>query len=209
MPLVDVELSTARHELPGDVCAFLREAERRIDCFQRERIIPSFVASDFTQVYAVLESLAQVAVSPGNLFCEWGCGFGVVTCLAAMLDFDACGIEIEGELVDHARQLASDFDLPVEFVCGSFIPPGSEDCFQPNQKFTWLTTDTSPDEDRELGPADFDVIFAYPWPDEEFVVERLFERYAGVGALLVTYHGGEEFRLRRKKSPKIRRQRKR
>jgi hypothetical protein len=209
MPLVEVELSTARHELPGDVCAFLREAQARIDCFQRDRIIPSFVASDFTQVYAVLEYLAQVAVSPGNLFCEWGCGFGVVTCLAAMLDFDACGIEIEGELVDHARQLASDFDLPVEFICGSFIPQGSEDCFRPNQQFTWLTTDTGPDEDRELGPADFDVIFAYPWPDEEYVVERLFERYAGVGALLVTYHGGEEFRLRRKKSPKIRRQRKR
>jgi hypothetical protein len=43
-----------------------------------------------------------------------------------------------------------------------------------------------------------DVVFAYPWPDEESVTGELFDRYAGAGALLVTYHGGDDFRLRRK-----------
>jgi hypothetical protein len=42
------------------------------------------------------------------------------------------------------------------------------------------------------------VIFAYSWPDEELVVGELFDRYAGAGALLLSYHGGDEFRLRRK-----------
>src|ERR1700676_814825 len=120
MPLVDVELLTEASELSGEIKAFLREAERRIEEFQRDRIIPSFVPSDFGQVFAVLQTLARGAVSPGMLFCEWGSGFGVVTCMAAMLEFDAWGIEIEAELVDYAQQLAADFDLPVEFVCGSF-----------------------------------------------------------------------------------------
>jgi hypothetical protein len=209
MPLVDVELLTEARELPCDVQTFLREAQRRIEEFQRDRIIPSFVPSDFGQVFAVLETVARGAVSPGMLFCEWGSGFGVVTCMAAMLEFDAWGIEIEAELVDHAQQLAADFDLPVEFVCGSFIPAQSEDCFKPGQQFTWLNTDTGRDDDHELGPADFDVIFAYPWPDEEMVVENLFERHASPGSLLVTYHGGDQFRLQRKKLAKLRRQRKR
>ena len=47
-------------------------------------------------------------------------------------------------------------------------------------------------------PADFDVIFAYPWPDEERLIRTLFDRLAGVGAKLLTYHGGDDFQLRRK-----------
>ena len=35
-------------------------------------------------------------------------------------------------------------------------------------------------------------------PDEERLTGDLFERYAAVGAVLVTYHGSEDFRLRRK-----------
>ena len=59
-------------------------------------------------------------------------------------------------------------------------------------------------EDLDLDIGDMDVIFAYPWPDEEFVTTELFEHYAGAGALLVTYHGGDDFRIRRK-TPKRRR----
>ena len=43
-----------------------------------------------------------------------------------------------------------------------------------------------------------DLVFAYSWPDEELVVSELFDRYAGEGAVLMSYHGGDEFRLRRK-----------
>ena len=35
-------------------------------------------------------------------------------------------------------------------------------------------------------------------PEQERLMGDLFERYAEVGAVLVTYHGGEEFRVRRK-----------
>ena len=56
----------------------------------------------------------------------------------------------------------------------------------------------------DLGVADFNVIFAYPWPDEEVITEKLFEQHAGAGAVLVTYHGGDEIRLRRKKAQRAR-----
>ncbi len=199
MPLVDLTLSINAAPLPRDVRAFLREADRRIERFQIERTIPGFVPSDFARAYGALRALAAGDVARGNLFCEWGSGFGVVACLAAMLDFDAYGIEIEDELVDAAQRLAEDFGLPVEFVCGSFIPRGGAACLDAGDEFAWLTTDEgNPLEELGLDPEDFDVVFAYPWPDEEDVVAALFERHAGAGALLVTYHEGENLYLRRK-----------
>ena len=207
---MNLSLPDARAALPGDVRAFLREADRRIERFRIERNVPAFVPSDFATVYGVLRVLAEADAAPGNLFCEWGSGFGVVTCLAAMLDFDACGIEIEPELVEMAEQLAGDFDLPAEFICGSFIPPASESCIENGDGFCWLTTDADPTrEEVGFGPDDFDVIFAYPWPDEEELIEVLFHRHARAGAVLLSYHGGEDVRTRRKEARKLRRKKKR
>jgi hypothetical protein len=199
MPLVDLHLSIDGSALPAAIHAFLREAEQRIERFQFDHLIPGFVPSDFERTYHTLRTLMEAGLAPGMGFCEWGSGFGVVACLAAMLDFDACGIEIEGELVQAARRLADDFGLPVEFVRGSFIPRGGEACVGSGDEFSWLTTDAgSAYEELGLGSDDFDVIFAYPWPDEEQVTEALFEHCAAVGAVLVTYHGDQELRLRRK-----------
>jgi hypothetical protein len=199
MPLVNVSLSINPAALPADVRSFLREADRRIERFNQEAHIPGFVPSDYATAYSAIHALAADGIAPGNLFCEWGSGFGVVACLAAMVGFDACGIEIESELVDSARQLADDFAVPVEFLRGSFIPEGSNVSVDANDGFAWLTIDESGShEELGLDPADFDVVFAYPWPDEECVVASLFERHAAVGALLLTYHGGETLRVRRK-----------
>src|SRR5947208_15777027 len=98
MPLTEVFLDRSEAAVPADVRAFLREADRRIDEFQRCVRVPGFVPSDFARTYGVLRNLSEANLTPGNLFCEWGSGFGVVACLAAMLDFDAVGIEIEADL---------------------------------------------------------------------------------------------------------------
>jgi hypothetical protein len=197
MPLIDLSLPAAPARVPGDVRSFLREAGRHIRRFPGR--VPGLVPTDFELAYGALQALAAADLAPGRLFCEWGSGFGVVACLAALLDFDACGIEIEGELVDAARGLADAFGLPVEFVHGSFIPRGGEALTGSGQGFAWLTAEEG-DAHEELGlaPDDFDTVFAYPWPDEEGLTADLFERYARAGAVLLTYHGGEEFRLRRK-----------
>ena len=199
MPLKDLNLPGGGAALPSDVRSFLREAERRIERFQRTSRSHGFVPGDYAGAYGVLQALAAANLAPGSRFCEWGSGFGVVACLAALLDFDACGIEIEGELVDAAQQLADDFCLPVQFVRGSFIPSGGAARARAGAEFAWLTTDEAPAH-TELGltPDDFAVIFAYPWPDEERLTGDLFGRYAARGAVLVTYHEAEGFRIRRK-----------
>jgi hypothetical protein len=198
MPLAKVSLPRHQHALPGDVRAFLREAERRVRRFRQVRRIPGFVSCDFGAAYNVLAAVAGTRQAPGGLFCEWGSGFGVVACLAAFLEFDACGIEIDVELIGAARLLADDFGLSVEFACGSFIPRGADDCLSASE-YAWLDTEQGEAlAELDLSPEDLGIVFAYPWPDEESTISALFERYAAVGALLVTFHGGSEFLIRRK-----------
>jgi hypothetical protein len=203
IPLIEIDVQPDQLAMPSEVRAFLDEADRRIERFQIDHHIPGFVPSDFASVYAVLRAIS-CDLSTGTLFCEWGSGFGVVTCLAAMLDFDAHGIEIESELVEESRQLADDFDLTAEFALGSFIPRGNKIELE-NKGFCWLDTNGSPPAEMEFVTDDFNVIFAYPWPDEGWVIEDLFERHAANGALLVTYHSDENLRLQRKVERKRRR----
>jgi len=205
MPLLDFTVPTVNEPIPEDVCRFIEEADRRIERFQDDARIPGFVPSDYTQAYICLRNLSASTFTRGQQFCEWGSGFGVVTCLAAMLDFDACGIEIEMELVIQARKLAEDFDLPVEFVQGSFVPRGAENRVYAAGSYSWFTTDGDHAyDDLGLDMKDLDVVFAYPWPDEEFVTGDLFEWYAGNGAVLGTYHGLDGIRFRRKASKRRR-----
>jgi len=207
VPLVDIELSNNRLSLPDDIAEFLREANLRVTQFLRNRPTRAtgFVPSDFTTVYHALQAITDENLSPGTSLCEWGSGFGVVASLAAMLEFAACGIEIEKDLVDASRRLAEDFGLPVEFVQGSFIPSGAESYAEEayvdnNAKYSWLVTDMD-DAYGELGlgPADFDVIFAYPWPGEEYLIMSLFEKYAAEDALLLIYDQFNSIRVLGKK----------
>lgn len=202
MPLTELDLVIGSSTVPASVRSFLREASQRIDRFRFDHRIPGFIPSDYQRTYAALRGLTRAEVASGNLFCEWGSGLGVVTCLAAMLGYEAHGIEIEEALVDAARELADDFDLPAEFICGSYIPPGEEVLAEGEDAFAWLTTSAgSAHAELGLQPDEFDIIFAYPWPDEEGVTADLFEHYAGMGAVLLTYHGMDGLRLRRKTEP--------
>src|SRR5208337_2466015 len=199
MPLFDLDLVSTQSTPPADVCALLHEATKRIRRFQGEHRIPGFVTSDFQSAYHALRDLTTADLVLGDQFCEWGSGYGVVTCLAAMLGFDARGIEIEQELADAAQKLADDFGLPAEFVRGSFIPCAGTAEVATAGSFAWLTTDeSSAYQEMGLGPDEFDLIFAYPWPDEESITDLLFEHYAAEGAVLLTYHGMKNLRFRRK-----------
>lgn len=209
MPLVDIDISINGSVLPNDVVAFLREADSRVSQFVRNSPIrvTGFVPSDFVTVYHSLRAITEANLAPGTSLCEWGSGFGVVASLAAMLEFRASGIEIERGLVDASRRLADDFCLPVEFVHGSFVPPGAEANVKEahadaSTDYFWLVTDADDAYDElGLGPHDFDVVFAYPWPGEECLIESLFEEYAAEEALLLTYSQytqDNSVRLRRK-----------
>lgn len=206
MPLADVELTLHGSSLPTEVEAFLSEADSRVARFNV--ISPAhargFVPSDFATVYRALRPIAEGQLGPRHSFCEWGSGFGAVASLAAMLEFDACGIEIDRPLFELSVALARDSGLPTEFVHGSFVPQGGESIAEEvyisnGGDFFWLETNAD-DAYDELGldPADFDLIFAYPWPGEEDVIYRLFEHFAADGALLLTYVEFNSVRVQRK-----------
>src|SRR5262245_26928177 len=108
MALVELNLPPDEAAIPREVRRFLREADQRINLFLTAGRVTGFVPSDYVGAYRVLRALSGSPLARGTRFCEWGSGFGVVAGLAAMLDFESCGIEIEGELVNHARQLADD-----------------------------------------------------------------------------------------------------
>jgi hypothetical protein len=179
--------------------SLIAEAERRIEVFQHAQLIPAFVPSDHRKVFYALRYLKETNATPGNLFCEWGSGFGVATCLAALAGFQATGIEIEEPLVKEARELADSFEIEAEFLCDSFIPQGSEGYLDQFEASAWLTSQAGcVEEEYGLSPASFDLIFVYPWPGEEASMEVLFDEHASTGALLLSFHGREALRLKRK-----------
>lgn len=199
MGLVTVPFPLDEAAPPGDVRRVLREARRRIRRLTRSRHLPAFSSTDCGLVYAALRSLESSGLASGRWFCEWGSGLGVVACLAAMLGFEAWGIEAEGCLVRAARRFAADFDLAATFARGSYIPREAEESLLVGREFGWLSEGIPCGyEELGIGLDEFDVVFAYPWPDEEELIAELFAGHARPGALLLTYHGDRGLSLRRK-----------
>jgi hypothetical protein len=204
--LKEIDLAKNWSALPEDVAEFLAEADDRVGHFRNKNFcgFRGFVPSDFVALYHALREITNANLTTGSDFCEWGSGLGVVASLAAMLDLDAVGIEIDRDLFDAANELANDFDIPVEFVNGSFIPQGADSIIDGAyaQCEGALSLDAHADnayDELGLEVRDFDLIFAYPWPNDEELTASLFERFAAVGALLLTYNETDAVRLRRKR----------
>lgn len=185
---------------PSNITRLIQEADTRIRAHleQMRGQARGFVASDFALVNKALERIAEERLAPGPLFCEWGSGFGVVAMLASMHGFDACGIEVQSELVLAAEQLAGDVGCDVRFALGSFLTAGDEDLIESAKHSWWHTSEGTAYEDLDLEPEEFDVFFGYPWPGEEELFDRLFVRHASVGALLLTYHDATGVLVQRK-----------
>lgn len=190
MALTRIEVALTDRPSSSEVSEYLTEARARVESFIDENRVPAFVSCDFEPVYGALSEIRQLNLAPGNVFCEWGSGFGVVASLASMLGFEAYGIEIEERLVTHAEKLAGDFGHRVRFVNGSFVVHGAESIVETavSSDVFWLDTEAD-DAYDELGldPDDFDVVFAYPWPGEDDVITGLFDHVAAQGAILLTY----------------------
>ncbi len=61
----------------------------------------------------------------GAAFLEWGSGQGMVAILAALLGYDAVGVEIDEALVQESRELARRYDVSARFEHGSYEPNGA------------------------------------------------------------------------------------
>ncbi len=204
MSLVPVKLPDSLPAAPPEVAAFISDAQSRIDAFIESHLaepVMAFVPSKFPLVYGALREIVDLHLAPGRLLCEWGSGAGVVTCLAEMVGFDACGIEFDADLVALSQRLADDYRLKSMFYQGNLVPHGGQQIAEQTDEFAWLAVGgPDPYDEMDLDIDDFDVVFAYPWPGEQGVVEQLFDRFAADGALLATYNGKEGIHLFRRKS---------
>ena len=163
----------------------------RFDTEVRRESFHPFVPGDYESVLQTL--LAQRASGPR--FLEWGSATGVVTIMADMLGFEAFGIELDGGLVEIARDLAHRFDSKARFAAGSFLPSG----------YQWRPRDgdgrpgtigRGPSAYPTLGhPLDeFDLVYGYPWTGEEPLMLDLMRSYGRRGARLLL-HGDHGVRV--------------
>lgn len=203
MSLHQLTLKLKPDEMPQNVADLIAEADRRCDEFFAAglgRRYSRYIPSDPSIVHAAMVYLQEEGYTRGNVFCEWGCGYGVATCLASLLGYEAYGIEIEPELADLGAQLAEDLNIPVEILNTSYLPEGYEWCagvggedLLPPEATTVRgeEIDTTPSYDG-LDPDEVDVFFVYPWPGQEELMMSLFKAVASEGAILLIYLGDRE-----------------
>jgi hypothetical protein len=153
----------------------------------RRRVFHPFVPADYSDV----EGILRRHLVPGRRFLEWGSGSGVITITADLLGFEAYGIELDGSLVDVARDLARRHQSNATFVAASFLPEGYSYRDEGGGSRTG-TLGTGPSGYLALGRPleDFDVVFGYPWHGEERVMRDVFSRYGSPDATLIIYPGG-------------------
>src|SRR5919109_1253332 len=170
---------------------------------------PRFVPSVPKRVWAVLEEVTRRELPPTRVFCEWGSGFGTATCLAALLGYEAYGLEIDEELVRLSRAIARRLGIPVTMLCTSFLPAGYAASAGGDGAALVTPASGSAHHDAEaraplrydgmeIAIADIGLFFTYPWPEERALMRQLFEAVARVGALLVVYHTDTDIRVLRK-----------
>lgn len=191
-----LKLDLTPRELPDLIHDLIDEADRRCDQFYNSgegKRFPKYVPSDPVVVYTALATLQSSGELSGDLFCEWGCGFGVATTLAATLGFEAYGIEIEEKLASQATRLASTFELSTTIMERSYLPDGYEvsegiggaDLHRHSDNRAEATYD-------DLDLTTVDLFFVYPWPGEEEFFMDLFAQVADLEAILLMYHGAGE-----------------
>lgn len=211
MAIEEIELEFSTTALPDKVSKLIQASERQWERFcasQGNRRLPRFVPSEAELVFAAIDYMTRHDLPPGRVFCEWGSGFGTGTCLAALLGYDAYGIEIEPELAAISREMAHDLDLPVEILCTSYIPEGYESYSGVGgEDLVKSRTFAYPGEATDLEPryegmafdiAEIDLFFAYPWPEEQELMQKLFNAVAMEGAILIAYHSAREICVYRK-----------
>jgi len=138
--------------------------------------------------YEIARNLLSSLRIPGRRFLEWGSATGVITIMADMMGFDACGIEIDASLVATAHEVASRHRSAARFAVGSFLPAGYRFRTRDGDGRTGTIAD-GPSGYVQLGRAleDFDVVFGYPWTGEEAVMRDVMQQYGRSDALLLLY----------------------
>jgi hypothetical protein len=118
--------------------------------------------------------------------------------MASRLGFEAYGIEVEQELVLAANELASRFQAIPVFAQGSFIPDDFEPDLSRGDEFHRTNVvDRSGYHQLDMELRDFDVVYAYPWPEEHAVFRSILRQHAASHTLYLRYDNREGLSLSR------------
>lgn len=202
MALEEITLPTDFASPSAEILSFIKEANRRSDEFYDDGLglrYPKYIQSDPLLFQGAVSFLQEEKLLQGNVFCEWGSGFGIASGIASLMGMKTYGIELEEELVSRATRLMQDLDIPVEILNLSYLPDGFEeseghggkDLISPNTTTPRGGYVGSPQYDG-LDPEEVDLFFVYPWPDQEEMMMDLFEAVATPGAILLMYLGDGE-----------------
>jgi hypothetical protein len=163
-----------------------RDLWDRFDIDVRQHDWHPFVATDFEVLLRALLDLRE----PGLQFLEWGSGMGVVTIMADLLGYEAYGIELDGRLVDTARELAAKYDSRARFAAGSFLPTGYEYRSSTGDRRMGTIGEGSSGYLAFKKPLEeFDLVYGYPWSGEEAVMLDVMRRYGRRDARLLLHSG--------------------
>lgn len=155
---------------------------------QDEPAFHGYVSADYLAIYHMLLTY-QGRI---NTVLEWGSGLGVVAIMASRMGFDAYGIEAEEGLVELSNTLNEKYNSQAVFAHGSFIPDDFE--WQPSSEEDVDRTEVDAAAayyliDMEI--RDFDLVYAYPWPDEHGLFQSIFQQFSQPGAKFLTYDSRE------------------
>jgi len=188
-------------KLLGDFRRLWSDADQLWDQRQNAAAFHGYVSADYMAVYRSLAELRGRVLT----FLEWGSGLGIVTIMASQMGFEAYGIEAEPELVDLSNGFAQAHGSDARFAEGSFVP----------DDFVWDPADGSDvnrtiidvpaayDElDMEL--RDFDLVYAYPWPDEHTLFRNIVRQFGRQDTLFLSYDAREGTELIRFDDPRRR-----
>lgn len=182
MALESIPIPDFWPDFDQEILLLLEYGEDEIDVFQESigaQASPSFEPADYREVAEALSWVRYQYELPGLRFCEWGCGFGIVTGMASLMGMEAHGIEKDELLVDQAKKIQRLFGLTSTIHSGDFYKTDN-------------TSNVFPD------PVGFDLIYAYPWPKEALRLTQWFDKCARPGACLLVYHGFSDLSLHRK-----------
>lgn len=166
------------------------------DLWEEHQALPDFESYASADFEAVYETLSKIEPKR-QTFLELGSGLGVVTIMASRLGFDAYGIDAKAGLVEYSREFASEFAPNAKFGVGSFIPDEFE--WDPgNGDESVRTFIDLPDayDGLDMSLADFDLIYAYPWPTEHDLYYNFLGQFARPGAQFLTYDAREGMDLK-------------
>lgn len=202
MALRQIDLKIDDSPLPTEVEQWLARGRARIEQFWdqfKQKPLAQYIECDFDYVARALRACTEQNLVDGRLFCEWGCGFGIVAGIASLMGLDAVGIEAEEFLCQEARKLFAAGGVSGEIWHGNFLPRGARELAEDEDPLVSLThTLPSAYAEHDVLLSDFALIFIYPWPGEEHFMRAVFDRFARPGALMLQFRGPYHVELYRK-----------